>query len=133
MASVREEFVVTASPDHVWAAIRDVGAADRVFGGVLTASRPDGDGARVVTFASGAVVRELIIDIDDDRRRVAYTAVDGPLGATHHNAALQILPADDGYSHVVWVTDVLPHALAGPVGALMRQGAAAMQANLQAS
>jgi hypothetical protein len=129
MAAVHEEFLVEASPELVWAAVREVGAERRVFRGVLTESHRTDDG-RVVTFASGAVVREVVVDLDDARRRLAYTAVEGPLGTSHHHSTLQVHPADDGRARVVWVTDVLPHALAEPVAALMRQGAQAMRANL---
>jgi carbon monoxide dehydrogenase subunit G len=131
VAAVHEDFVVEAEPEQVWAALRDVGAAARLFPGVLTDSRATDDG-RVVTFAGGAVVREVVVDLDDDRRRLAYTSVEGPLGAAHHHATMQVLPAEKGRSRVIWVTDVLPDALAQPVGALMRQGAEAMTAAMAA-
>lgn len=132
MAAAHEEFVVNAPAHLVWAAVRDVGAADRIFRGVLQHSQPTEDG-RVVTFVDGAVVREVVVDLDDDRRRLAYTAVDGPLGAAHHHSTMQVLEAEDGWSRVVWVTDVLPDRLAAPVAALMHRGAAAMQATLRTS
>lgn len=130
MASIHEEFVVDASADRVWSALRDVGAADRVFGGMLTDSHLSGDQTRVVTFASGAVVRELIIDVNDDQRRLAYTAVEGPLGSIHHQSVLCVRPTDTGKARIVWTTDVLPNELAAPIRALMRQGAQAMQQTL---
>lgn len=130
MASIHEEFVVDASVDRVWSALRDIGAADRVFGAMLTDSHLSGDQARVVTFASGAAVRELIIDVNDDQRRLAYTAVEGPLGSTHHQSVLCVRPTDTGKARVVWTTDVLPNELAAPIRALMRQGAQAMQHTL---
>ena len=125
MAAVHEEFLVEADPDRVWAAVRDVGAAVRLFPGVLTGSSATDDG-RVVTFAGGAIVREAVVDLDDDRRRLAYTSVEGPLGAAHHHATMQVFPDEKGRSRVVWVTDVLPDELAQPVAALMRSGAEAM-------
>jgi hypothetical protein len=36
------------------------------------------EGARIVTFANGFVARELIVDIDDENRRLAY-AVSGTI------------------------------------------------------
>lgn len=129
MASEHEEFLVEASPERVWAAVRDVAAADRLFPGVLIDSQATADG-RVVTFVGGGRVREVVVDLDDVRRRLAYTAVEGPLGASHHAATMEIHPGDAGGSRVVWVTDVLPHHLADPVAALMRRGAAAMQSVL---
>src|SRR5690348_787187 len=99
MAAVHEEFEVQASPEQVWALVRDVGAADRLFPGVLTDARATEDG-RVVTFDNGAVVREVVVDLDDDRRRLAYTAVEVPLGAAHHHSTLQVVAATNGRSRV---------------------------------
>jgi hypothetical protein len=92
MASIRKEILIEARPENVWAAVRDVGAVhQRLVPGVLVDARLDGD-ARVVTFASGAVARELLVDVDDKARRFAYEVVEGPLRATHHNASMQFLP-----------------------------------------
>ena len=43
---------------------------------------------------NGMVVKELIIDIDDTKRRVAWSAVGGRL--SHHNASMQIFADGDG-------------------------------------
>ncbi len=128
MASVFKEITVNADPGAVWDAVRDVGAVHRrLCPGVLTDARLE-PGCRVVTFANGLVVRELIVDIDDARRRLAYAAVGGR--ATHHNAAIQVLAAGDGTSRIEWTIDVLPDEMAAPVAGLMAQGAQAMQAAL---
>jgi carbon monoxide dehydrogenase subunit G len=130
MASIHREVLVDAAPEHVWAAVRDVGAAhERLVPGVLVDARLDGD-SRVVTFASGAVVRERLVALDDDARRFAYTVVDGPFDTTHHNASMQVF-ADGAGSRLVWVTDVLPDQLAEPIGQLMDLGAAAMRRALK--
>jgi hypothetical protein len=134
MASIHREIVIDASPERVWSAVRDVDAVhERLVPGVLVDGYRDGD-HRVVTFASGAVVRELIVDVDDDRRRVAYAVVDSPMDAVHHHASMQVL-ADDaaGRSRLVWITDVVPDELAWPIGDLMDQGAEAMQRTLGAA
>ena len=67
MASIRKEISIQASPEHVWEAIRDVHAVHRRLApGFVLDVRPDGD-VRIVSFANGAVVRELIVDVDDRR------------------------------------------------------------------
>ncbi len=128
MASIRKELVIAAPPDEVWAALREVGAAHRLFRGVLVDTRLEGN-ARVVTFANGMVVRELIVDIDDAARRLAYAAVGGR--ATHHNASFQVSSHGEAQSRVVWVTDLLPDEIAGAIRALVEQGAAAMKQTLE--
>src|SRR5947209_6012579 len=108
MTSIRKEILIEARPENVWAAVRDVGAVhQRLVPGVLIDARLDGD-ARVVTFASGVVVRELLIDVDDEARRFAYAVVEGSLRATHHNASIQVFANGEGHSRLVWITDVLP-------------------------
>mgnify|MGYP003694380123 CR=1 FL=1 len=86
MASIRKEVSIQASPEHVWEAIRDVNAVHRRLApGFVLDVRPDGD-VRIVTFANGAVVRELIVDVDDQARRIAHAVVDSPMQLAHHHA-----------------------------------------------
>jgi len=93
MATAHEEIDVAADPDTVWAALRDFGAVDtRLAPGFVTACRLDGDGTRVVRFVNGAEVREALVSIDDERRRLAYTVVESALGATHHHASAHVEP-----------------------------------------
>jgi hypothetical protein len=100
--------------------------------GVVVDCRRDGD-HRVVTFANGAVVRELVVDVDDDRRRLAYAVVESALGFTHHHAAMQVLPGATGDDcRLVWVSDLAPDALSWPVADLMDQCAEAVQRTLAA-
>jgi carbon monoxide dehydrogenase subunit G len=128
MASIRKDILIAAPPETVWAAIRDVGAVhERLAPGFVTDTRLDGD-ARIVTFANGAVVRELLIDVDDAARRVAYAAVGG--FSTHHNASMQVLAEPEG-SRLVWTTDLLPDEAAGPVGAMIEQGSEVMKRTLE--
>ena len=128
MASLHHEILVGTSADAAWAALRDVGAAHRLFAGVLTEGRLDGD-VRTVTFASGTIVREKIIDIDDDARRVAYTV----LGESfeHHNASMQIFAAGEERCRFVWITDLLPNERVAMVKPLVEQGSDALKRVLE--
>ena len=127
MASIRKEFTVSARPEDVWNALRDVGAIhDRLAKGFVIDTRLEGE-SRVVTFANGMVVRELIVDVDDKARRLAYAVVEWQ--TTHHNASFQVFPNGDG-SRVVWITDLLPNTLADTVSGFMEQGATAMKRTL---
>ena len=93
------------------------------------ATRGPHPSARTVTFANGLVLRELIVDVDDEARRLVYAAVGGR--ATHHNASMQVFADGEGRSRVVWITDVLPNDVVGPIGALVEQGARAMKLTLE--
>ena len=129
MASIIREITVAKPLEAVWQIVRDVGNAHRLFSGVLTDCKL-ADGVRVATFANGMVVRELIVNVSDEHRRVAYTAVGGR--ASHHNSSLQVFAAGEGRSRIVWTTDLLPDELAPVVGGLVDAGTAAMARQLQA-
>jgi hypothetical protein len=131
MASIRKEIVIEAFCADVWDAVRDVGALHvRLVPGFVVDTRMEDD-ARVVTFASGAVARERIVDIDDGVRRLAWSIVGGRF--IHHNGSVQVIDDAAGCSRVVWITDLLPHALAGPIASAMEQGLAVMKRTLEAA
>lgn len=124
MASIRQDVLVEAGAEELWAALRDPGKVDRLFPGVLVGAQLDGD-VRVVTFANGLVARERIVDIDDESCRIVYAVVDGQ--PTHHNASMQVIPEGDGRSRIVWISDFLPSDLMAAIGPLVEQGAAALE------
>ena len=129
MASVRKEVSIAARPEHVWAAVRDVGNIHvRLVPGFVTACRMEGD-VRIVTFANGLVVREPIVDIDDDDRRVAWAAVGGQF--EHYNASLQVFAEGADRSRIAWIADLLPNALAATVAGMIEQGLAVMKKTLE--
>jgi hypothetical protein len=124
LGSIRKDILFKADPETVWAAVRDVGEVHRrLVPNVLVDARLEHD-ARVVTFANGTVIRELIVDIDDVTRRFVYAAVGGR--SKHHNASMQVFAEPNGGSRLVWITDVLPNEAIGPIAGLMEQGAQAM-------
>ncbi len=130
MASIHKEMLIKARPEDVWAAIRDVGAVhQRLAPGFVIDTRLDED-ARIVTFANGAVVRERIVDIDDQARRFAYAAVGGR--TTHHNASMQVFAEGSKHCRLVWITDLLPNEVAATINELVEQGARAMKQALEA-
>ena len=131
MASIHKEIVIDAPPEHVWSAIRDVGAIhSRLAEGFVVDTRLDGD-ARLVTFANGVTVRERIVDIDDRAWRLAYAVVEWQ--ATHHNASMQVFADGAARSRIVWTADLLPDSLAELVGGLMEQGSGAIVRTLERS
>ena len=66
MASIRKEISTKASVDSVWAALRDIGALHtRLVPGFVVDTQLE-PGARIVTFGNGMVVRELIVDVNDE-------------------------------------------------------------------
>ena len=129
MASIRKEIVVNVPAETAWDAVRDVGEVHRrVAPGFVKECRMD-DGARIVTFGNGLVARELIVDVDDQARRLAYAARSERLA--HHNASFQVFAEGPARCSVVWLADVLPHEAAKIVGAMMEEGTAVMKRTLE--
>ena len=130
MASIRRELLVDNDPEDVWAAIRDVGAVhERLAPGFVVDTRLE-DGARIVTFANGLVARELIVDVDDEARRLVWSVVGSPR-LTHHNASLQVFADASGHSRVVWIADLLPDETAGTIAGMIEQGLSVMKKTLE--
>ena len=128
MASIRREAFIEARPETAWSALRDVGALHtRLVPGFVVDTKLE-DGARVVTFGNGMVARELIVDVDDEQRRVAWSVVGGRM--THHNASAQVIPEGRG-CRFVWIADLLPHELAPVITTMIEQGMAVIKQTLE--
>jgi uncharacterized protein YndB with AHSA1/START domain len=130
MASIRTETIVDARPEDVWDALRAWGAPhERLVPGFVVEAQLDGDD-RLVTFFNGLTVRELLVDLDEERRRLVWSIVDGPY--SHHNGAAEVYPEEDGRTRFVWVADVLPHEAAEPTRQMMERGTATVKKTLEA-
>jgi hypothetical protein len=134
MASVRHEIMIETSPEHIWDVLRDVGAVhERLLPGRVTNTRIEGD-QRFLTFPDGHVIRELIVAIDDEARRLAYAVVEGarpPL--EHHHASFEVRAEGDKRGRLIWTTDVLPHALAAEIRIRVERGAWEMKQAIEAT
>lgn len=130
MASIRKEISTGASVDAVWSALRDIGALHtRLVPGFVVDTRLE-PGSRIVTFSNGMVAREVIVDIDDQAKRVVWSATGESL--THHNASAQAFAGENGGTRVVWIADLLPNEAASSIDAMMEQGMRAMKTTLDA-
>ncbi|HUB12572.1 MAG TPA: SRPBCC family protein [Acetobacteraceae bacterium] len=130
MASIYREIDIAVDPERVWDVIRDVAVVHtRLAPGFVADVRMEGD-VRIVTFATGRVLPERIVGIDDANRRMAYTAVGVP-ERKHHNASFQVLPQGNDESRLVWITDVLPDTLADTFAENMEKGLAVAKHTLE--
>ena len=124
MASIHKEISLASSRAQVWDVVRDVGAVHTRFAPGFVVDTVMEDGARMVTFSNGMVVREVIVDVSDERRRLAYSVRSERL--SHHNASFQVLP-ENGGSRLVWIADVLPDEAAVNVAGMMDEGLKAVR------
>lgn len=135
MPCIHKEIRIEAPAGTVWDAARDFGALHiRLVPGFVTAVEPaqeaDGTPYRMVTFASGVTLKEVIVDIDDDARRIVWT-IESP-NVRHHNGALQVIPEGQG-CRAVWIADVLPSAMAEAFAPSMAAGLRAMKDQFEKS
>jgi len=131
MSSVRKEIFIDAPSQAVWDALRDFGALHtRLVPGFVTDTRLE-PGARIVTFANGQVVRELLVDLSETDRRLAWAVVDGPF--QHYNASAQIFDEGPERCRFVWIADLLPDTLAGNVASMMGEGLAVIKQTMESS
>ena len=131
MASIVKETVIEAAPEACWSALRDFGQLDKMARGFITESKLVEPREREITFFTGTVVREYLVGIDEERRRLAYTVTSGPLGSTHYNASAQIFPEGDSRCRFTWIVDILPDSLSEIAGGLMDRGLSAIKTTLE--
>ena len=129
MATIRKSFSLAIPAAEAWEAVREWGAVhERLARGFVTDTVVE-DGARVVTFANGFVARETLVTLDEDGRRLVYSASGG--GLTHHNAAFEVAEDGDDRCRVTWTADLLPEEMAPTVSSMMDDGIAAMKRTLE--
>jgi hypothetical protein len=128
MASIHKDIPIDASAADVWAAVRDFGSPHRrLVPGFVLDARLDGD-ARIVTFANGTTARELLVDCDDERRRLVYAVISERV--KQHSASVQVLADGDTRARLIWIVDVLPNEIAPYIDSQMDLAATAMQKTL---
>lgn len=129
MASIRKETRIAAPPELVWDALRDVGALHtRLVPGFVKDTHLEG-GTRTVTFGNGTVVQEDIVSVDATQRRVAWAVVGQRF--RHYNGAAWVEADPKGGSRFVWIVDLLPDDLAGPVEQMMNAGIAVVKPTIE--
>jgi Polyketide cyclase / dehydrase and lipid transport len=125
MASIHKNIAIAAPAHEVWDAVRDFGALHtRLVPGFVLDTKLDGE-ARIVSFANGTVARELLVDCDEERRRLVYAIHSERM--KQHSASVQVFADGETRCHLIWIVDVLPHEMAPYVNGQMDQAALAMQ------
>jgi Polyketide cyclase / dehydrase and lipid transport len=130
MTSIRKDIRLGARSGDVWDAVRDFGAVHRRLApGFAADCRLDGN-ARVVTFHTGVVAREELVDCDEARRRLVYAIVGGER-VKHYNGAVQVFDDGDRRCQILWTIDVLPNEVATYIESQMDLAVIAMRKALE--
>jgi len=83
---------------------------------------------RAVVVGNGMQVRERLVTLDEEARRLVYTVEGGR--TIHYNGAARVQSLGPQRCRFEWTVDLLPDALAAPIGQMMAQGAEAMRSAL---
>ena len=90
---------IAVPADEAWALVGDPAGVGSWFGAVAECRMEDD--VRIATMRSGAVLRERIVEHDDQERRYSYTVLEGIPNLTSHLATLSVAPGD-GRCTVTW-------------------------------
>jgi hypothetical protein len=97
----------------------------------VSRSTPDWDGEdRIVTFFNGSVLRERLVELNDDARRLVWSIADARLD-THHKASAQVFADGGDRSLFVWVADFVPNELVDRVASLMEHALGVIKRTLE--
>lgn len=105
MPTIHLEGEVDAAASAVWDRVKDIRSPERLTN-MIHSVDVLGENQRSCEVDGGSIV-ETIISVDEQRRRVAYTATESPFPVSHHNAAF-VVTGDDARSCLAWTVDVEP-------------------------
>jgi hypothetical protein len=131
MATIYKEIVIGRNREFVWDAIRDVGAIHkRLVPGFVVDCKLEDD-SRIISFGNGMVLREIIVDVNDETCRHSWSARGEPL--THHNASIQVFSDGHNKCRVVWIADFMPKEVAETMNEMIQKGLNAMKQTLEST
>ncbi len=114
MASITREVALDLSPAEAWAKIEDPARINEWFTFLGEVTYDEGTSSRQCAMGE-AMLDELIVDVDPDRKRFVYAFLDSPFGFTQHSASMEVRDRDGG-STLVWTHDFKPDDVAPALG-----------------
>lgn len=102
-----ERMHLKASPEKVWATVRDFGSPELWIPGIKATNLLKGEdnqpGARrQITRQDDRTLVEQLLAWDGPNKRLTYRMIHGWLPVTHYKSTLAVQPDDDSGSYVVW-------------------------------
>ena len=127
MATATAELTMSASPDAVWAVVRDFhGLAGWMPG--IEKSVAEGDD-RVLSMM-GMTIRERLVKCDEDAKALTYSITDGA-PVESHEATITVHPDDRG-SRVTWDVTATPDEMAGLMQGMYQQALESLKTKAEA-
>lgn len=129
MATVNLEAQINATPGHVYEQLKDMRWPEALTN-LITAVEVTAANTRECAIDGGGFLKETIIALDDETRRIAYTITESPFAMSHHSASLHAISDGDG-TRLVWTTDVLPDEVGDTLGPALADSLATMAERIE--
>lgn len=113
MATITKTLEIPAPIEAVWTRVADLEGVSRLFS-MLADAKVEGE-TRTCSTVDGNQLKERILSVDPEQKRLAYAVTESPFGFEFHAASWQLEKNGKG-TRLVWHTDVKPDAAAGPLG-----------------
>lgn len=110
MATIHKRFKIDAPVEQVWVKMADLSGVHALFG-MLDDAEMEGN-SRICKINGGGTLKELIVSVNPDLKRLAYSIIQSPFGFDFHSASWQAIEDGDGTTFE-WYTDVKPDEMAG--------------------
>ena len=127
MADATAEITINATPDAVWAVVRDFHGLKTWQPGI-DAVVSEGDD-RVLSML-GMSIRERLVDLNEDAKSVSYSIVDGA-PVESHRATITVHDSD-GRARVTWDVSATPDEMAGLMQGVYQQGLGSLKEYVEA-
>ena len=126
MSTATAELAMNATPDAVWAVVRDFYGIGGWMPGIETCEA-DGDDRLIAMM--GMTIREHLVNRDEDAKALTYSITDGaPIES--HEATITVHDADSG-SRVTWDVTATPDDMANLMQVLYQQALEALKTKVE--
>ena len=126
MSTATAELAINATPDAVWAVVRDFYGIGGWMPGIETCEA-DGDDRLIGML--GMTIREHLVNLDEDAKALTYSITDGaPIES--HEATITVHDADSG-SRVTWDVTATPDDMANLMQVLYQQALEALKTKVE--
>jgi hypothetical protein len=121
---MRSHIEIDAPAETAWGIVRRAEALPSWFASIASAT-VEAD-VRVVELVGGGIVREHLVNVDDELRRLQYRIVDG-IAVSDHLATIDVIETNPHRCLVVYSTEVHPDRIGVQLGGAVRGALAALK------
>lgn len=126
MSTATAELAINATPDAVWAVVRDFYGIGGWMPGIETC---EADGDDRLIGMMGMTIREHLVKLDESNKALTYSITDGA-PVESHEATITVHDADGG-SRVTWDVTATPDDMTNLMQGLYQQALEALKTKVE--